>query len=138
MMGFNLGRMEETISDRAEEIATGKIDAGTIIGKYFKYFNQVVDKNSSLAVQNVANQIQDLEGQFANAQRGGQIELAEKIRVKLRATVAKLYSYFDTIISAIDKQFENISNMFATIPMTNLQKEQGEKEIKAYKARALS
>ena len=87
----------------------------------------------NLAKQRPANQIEELNKQFIEATNAGNSNLAEEIRGKLIDSYNKLKAVYDSWISAINSRFDAMKEYFDILPMTNLQREQGEEELTAYR-----
>ena len=92
----------------------------------------------NLAKQTPANQIQALTKQFAEYTRLGNTKAAENVRKKILEAREKLFSMVESWINEISNRFDNIQNYFDAVPMTNLQRERGNAELKYYKNRELA
>ena len=91
-----------------------------------------------LAMQTPINQMIQLEKQYIEQQDMGNVNAAQEIRKRLESARETLYGVFDTWIKAIEDKFNTMDNYFAEMPVTNLQREQGERELKAYRNRELA
>ena len=90
-----------------------------------------------LAMQTPINQMIQLEKKYIEQQDLGNVKAAQEIRKRLESARETLYGVFDTWIKAIEDKFNTMDNYFAEMPVTNLQREQGERELKAYRNREL-
>lgn len=90
-----------------------------------------------LAKQTPINQMIQLEKKYIEQQDLGNVGAAQEIRKRLESARETLYGVFDTWIKAIEDKFNTMDNYFAEMPVTNLQREQGEKELKAFRNREL-
>ena len=90
-----------------------------------------------LAMQTPINQMIQLEKKYIEQQDLGNVKAAQEIRKRLESARETLYGVFDTWIKAIEDKFNTMDNYFAEMPVTNLQREQGEKELKAFRNREL-
>lgn len=97
-----------------------------------------LEKSIELAMQTPLNQMISLEEQFAEMQRLGNVDEAQKIRRKLESARNTLYGIYDNWIKAIESKYEFESNYFDKMPVTNLQKEQGNQLLSAYKNKELA
>ena len=91
-----------------------------------------------LAMQTPINQMIQLEKQYIKQQDMGNVGAAQEIRKRLESARETLYGVFETWIKAIEDKFDIMDNYFAEMPVTNLQREQGERELKAYRNRELA
>ena len=91
-----------------------------------------------LAMQTPINQMIQLEKKYIEQQNLGNVGAAQEIRKRLESAREALYGVFDTWIKAIEDKFNTMDNYFAEMPVTNLQREQGERELKAYRNRELA
>lgn len=90
-----------------------------------------------LAMQTPINQMIQLEKKYIEQQDMGNVKAAQEIRKRLESAREALYGVFDTWIKAIEDKFNTMDNYFAEMPVTNLQREQGERELKAFRNREL-
>lgn len=90
-----------------------------------------------LAKQTPINQMIQLEKKYIEQQNMGNVGAAQEIRKRLESARETLYGVFETWIKAIEDKFDIMDNYFAEMPVTNLQREQGERELKAYRNREL-
>ena len=90
-----------------------------------------------LAMQTPINQMIQLEKKYIEQQDMGNVKAAQEIRKRLESARETLYGVFETWIKAIEDKFNTMDNYFAEMPVTNLQREQGERELKAYRNREL-
>lgn len=90
-----------------------------------------------LAMQTPINQMIQLEKKYIEQQDMGNVKAAQEIRKRLESARETLYGVFDTWIKAIEDKFNTMDNYFAEMPVTNLQREQGERELKAFRNREL-
>ena len=90
-----------------------------------------------LAMQTPINQMIQLEKKYIEQQNMGNVGAAQEIRKRLESARETLYGVFETWIKAIEDKFDIMDNYFAEMPVTNLQREQGERELKAYRNREL-
>ena len=90
-----------------------------------------------LAMQTPINQMIQLEKKYIEQQDLGNVGAAQEIRKRLESAREALYGVFDTWIKAIEDKFDTMNNYFAEMPVTNLQREQGERELKAFRNREL-
>ena len=90
-----------------------------------------------LAMQTPINQMIQLEKKYIEQQDLGNVKAAQEIRKRLESARETLYGVFDTWIKAIEDKFNTMDNYFAEMPVTNLQREQGQRELKAYRNREL-
>lgn len=86
-----------------------------------------------LAMQTPINQMIQLEKQYIEQQDMGNVGAAQEIRKRLESAREALYGVFETWIKAIEDKFDIMDNYFAEMPVTNLQREQGERELKAFR-----
>lgn len=91
-----------------------------------------------LAMQTPINQMIQLEKKYIEQQDMGNVKEAQEIRKRLESARETLYGVFETWIKAIEDKFNTMDNYFAEMPVTNLQREQGERELKAYRNRELA
>lgn len=91
-----------------------------------------------IAKQTPINQMIQLEKQYIEQQDLGNVGAAQEIRKRLESARETLYGVFETWIKAIEDKFNTMDNYFAEMPVTNLQREQGERELKAYRNRELA
>lgn len=91
-----------------------------------------------LAMQTPINQMIQLEKKYIEQQDMGNVKEAQEIRKRLESARETLYGVFDTWIKAIEDKFNIMDNYFAEMPVTNLQREQGERELKAFRNRELA
>ena len=91
-----------------------------------------------LAMQTPINQMIQLEKKYIEQQDLGNVKAAQEIRKRLESARETLYGVFDTWIKAIEDKFNTMDNYFAEMPVTNLQREQGERELKAFRNRELA
>lgn len=97
-----------------------------------------LEKSIELAMQTPLNQMISLEEQFAEMQRLGNVDEAQKIRRRLESARNTLYGIYDNWIKAIESKYDFESNYFEQMPVTNLQKEQGNRLLSAYKNKELA
>ena len=90
-----------------------------------------------IAMQTPINQMIQLEKKYIEQQNMGNVGAAQEIRKRLESARETLYGVFETWIKAIEDKFDIMDNYFAEMPVTNLQREQGERELKAYRNREL-
>ena len=90
-----------------------------------------------IAKQTPINQMIQLEKKYIEQQNLGNVGAAQEIRKRLESARETLYGVFETWIKAIEDKFDIMDNYFAEMPVTNLQREQGERELKAYRNREL-
>ena len=90
-----------------------------------------------LAMQTPINQMIQLEKKYIEQQDLGNVGAAQEIRKRLESARETLYGVFETWIKAIEDKFDTMDNYFAEMPVTNLQREQGQRELKAYRNREL-
>ena len=86
-----------------------------------------------VAMQTPINQMIQLEKQYIKQQDMGNVGAAQEIRKRLESARETLYGVFETWIKAIEDKFDIMDNYFAEMPVTNLQREQGERELKAFR-----
>lgn len=86
-----------------------------------------------IAKQTPINQMIQLEKQYIEQQDMGNVGAAQEIRKRLESARETLYGVFETWIKAIEDKFDIMGNYFAEMPVTNLQREQGERELKAFR-----
>lgn len=86
-----------------------------------------------IAKQTPINQMIQLEKQYIEQQDMGNVGAAQEIRKRLESARETLYGVFETWIKAIEDKFDIMDNYFAEMPVTNLQREQGERELKAFR-----
>lgn len=91
-----------------------------------------------MAVQNVANSLDRLQELYGYMERQGFISEAQQIKQKIESTLESLYKIFDSAIEKINVNYDNMTKRFDNMSWTNLQKEQGHKEIEAYRNQALA
>lgn len=92
----------------------------------------------NMAVQNVANSLDRLQELYGYMERQGFISEAQQIKQKIEATLESLYKVFDSAIEKINANYDNMTKRFDNMSWTNLQREQGHKEIEAYRNQALA
>lgn len=97
-----------------------------------------LEQQLTLAKQRPANQIELLKRQFMEATNRGNTTLAESIKNKIFESENKLLEMYESWIDAVNKRFDLMGEYFDAIPMTNLQRERGEEELKAYRNQQLS
>lgn len=90
-----------------------------------------------LAMQTPINQMIQLEKKYIEQQDLGNVKAAQEIRKRLESARETLYGVFDTWIKAVEDKFNTMDNYFAEMPVTNLQREQGQRELKAFRNREL-
>ena len=91
-----------------------------------------------MAVQNVANSLDRLQELYGYMERQGFISEAQQIKQKIESTLESLYKIFDSAIEKINVNYDNMTKRFDNMSWTNLQREQGHKEIEAYRNQALA
>ena len=91
-----------------------------------------------MAIQNVANSLDRLQELYGYMERQGFISEAQQIKQKIEATLESLYKVFDSAIEKINANYDNMTKRFDNMSWTNLQREQGHKEIEAYRNQALA
>lgn len=91
-----------------------------------------------MAIQNVANSLDRLQELYGYMERQGFISEAQQIKQKIESTLESLYKIFDSAIEKINANYDNMTKRFDNMSWTNLQKEQGHKEIEAYRNQALA
>lgn len=91
-----------------------------------------------MAIQNVANSLDRLQELYGYMERQGFISEAQQIKQKIEATLESLYKVFDSAIEKINVNYDNMTKRFDNMSWTNLQREQGHKEIEAYRNQALA
>lgn len=92
----------------------------------------------NMAIQNVANSLDRLQELYGYMERQGFISEAQQIKQKIEATLESLYKVFDSAIEKINANYDNMTKRFDSMSWTNLQREQGHKEIEAYRNQALA
>ena len=92
----------------------------------------------NMAIQNVANSLNRLQELYGYMERQGFISEAQQIKQKIEATLESLYKVFDSAIEKINANYDNMTKRFDNMSWTNLQREQGHKEIEAYRNQALA
>ena len=92
----------------------------------------------NMAIQNVANSLDRLQELYGYMERQGFISEAQQIKQKIEATLESLYKIFDSAIEKINANYDNMTKRFDNMSWTNLQREQGHKEIEAYRNQALA
>ena len=92
----------------------------------------------NMAVQNVANSLDRLQELYGYMERQGFISEAQQIKQKIEAALESLYKVFDSAIEKINANYDNMTKRFDNMSWTNLQREQGHKEIEAYRNQALA
>ena len=92
----------------------------------------------NMAIQNVANSLDRLQELYGYMERQGFISEAQQIKQKIEATLESLYKVFDSAIEKINTNYDNMTKRFDNMSWTNLQREQGHKEIEAYRNQALA
>ena len=92
----------------------------------------------NMAIQNVANSLDRLQELYGYMERQGFISEAQQIKQKIEATLESLYKVFDSAIEKINANYDNMTKRFDNMSWTNLQREQGHKEIEAYRNQALA
>lgn len=91
-----------------------------------------------MAIQNVANSLDRLQELYGYMERQGFISEAQQIKQKIESTLESLYKIFDSAIEKINANYDNMTKRFDNMSWTNLQREQGHKEIEAYRNQALA
>lgn len=92
----------------------------------------------NMAIQNVANSLDRLQELYGYMERQGFISEAQQIKQKIEATLESLYKIFDSAIEKINANYDNMTKRFDNMSWTNLQREQGHKEIESYRNQALA
>lgn len=92
----------------------------------------------NMAIQNVANSLDRLQELYGYMERQGFISEAQQIKQKIESTLESLYKVFDSAIEKINANYDNMTKRFDNMSWTNLQREQGHKEIEAYRNQALA
>lgn len=101
--------------------------------------NQLAQLETELALsrQKPANQIAELREEFIKATNLGNTDLADEIRNKLVDAYNSLKNTVNSWVSTINDRFDAMKSYFDVLPKTTLQAERGEKELTAYRNRAL-
>ena len=87
----------------------------------------------NLAKQTPANQIALLTKEFARYTRLGNVKAADNVRKKILEARDKLFSIVDSWITEISSKYDTVQSYFDAVPVTNLQRERGNAELKSYK-----
>ena len=137
------GVSEEEISEITKKLEEARAHRNKLYSDRdfkFKDLQDAVDKlgaHIKEAVQNPINQIIMLEKNYLKQQDLGNVNAAKEIEKRLESARKSLYDIFDTWIKAVEDKFDIMSNYFAEMPVTNLQREQGERELKAFRNQEL-
>lgn len=106
-----------------------------LVEAYTKYFTEL-NNVEGMAVQNVYNALDRLEELYGRAERLGFVAQAQEIGQKMQSTMESLFKVYDDIGSKLDSNYDYMLKRFDNGSWTNLQSEQGHKEIEAYKNQA--
>ena len=87
----------------------------------------------NLAKQTPANQIALLTKEFARYTRLGNVKAADNVRKKILEARDKLFSIVDSWIGEVSNKYDTVQSYFDAVPVTNLQRERGNAELKSYK-----
>lgn len=87
----------------------------------------------NLAKQTPANQIALLTKEFARYTRLGNVKAADNVRKKILEARDKLFSIVESWINEISNKYDTVQSYFDAVPVTNLQRERGNAELKSYK-----
>lgn len=133
-----LADFNTTNMDLDSDIAINEIKAGR--QSFAEYIYRISEETSTVNEQEkywLGNQIEMLEN-LANAYEAkGYMVEAQKIREKVIALKRKPYEIAEKTLAEVSEFFDRQQNLFdATEGFTNLQREFGTREIKAYKAQA--
>ena len=127
---WNQKKSDLKIKEQAYFVAKKKSDVE--LSEYNKELDTLRTK-INLAKQTPAYQMEALVKQYAEFTAMGNSEKAEEIKKKLISTQEKLYSILNGMTQAISDRYDYMNSVLENIPMTDLQREEANKEMKAYK-----
>ena len=127
---WNQKKSDLKIKEQAYFVAKKKSDVE--LSEYNKELDTLRTK-INLAKQTPAYQMEALVKQYAEFTAMGNSEKAEEIKKKLISAQEKLYSILNGMTQAISDRYDYMNSVLENIPMTDLQREEANKEMKAYK-----
>ena len=127
---WNQKKSDLRIKEQAYFVAKKKSDVE--LSEYNKELDTLRTK-INLAKQTPAYQMEALVKQYAEFTAMGNSEKAEEIKKKLISAQEKLYSILNGMTQAISDRYDYMNSVLENIPMTDLQREEANKEMKAYK-----
>lgn len=127
---WNQKKSDLKIKEQAYFVAKKKSDIE--LSEYNKELDTLRTK-INLAKQTPAYQMEALVKQYAEFTAIGNSEKAEEIKKKLISAQEKLYSILNGMTQAISERYDYMNSVLENIPMTDLQREEANKEMKAYK-----
>ena len=117
------------IKEQAYIVAKEKSDVE--LSEYNKELDTLRAK-INLAKQTPAYQMEALVKQYAEFTALGNTDKAEEVKQKLIEAQEKVYSMLNGMTQAISERYSYMNNVVENIPMTDSQREQANKEMKAY------
>lgn len=132
---WNQKKSELSIKEQAYYVAKEKSDVE--LAEYNKELDTLRTK-LNLAKQTPAYQMDALVKQYAEFTAMGNVEKAEEIKKKLIDAQEKLYSMLNSMTQAISDRYDFMNSVLENVDLTNLQREEANKEMKAYKNAELS
>ncbi len=127
---WNQKKSDLKIKEKAYLVAKEKSDVE--LSEYNKELDTLRTK-INLAKQTPAYQMEALVKQYAEFTAMGNTDKAEEVKQKLISVQEKLYSILNGMTQAISDRYDYMNNVLENIPMTDLQREEANKEMKAYK-----
>lgn len=117
------------IKEKAYLVAKEKSDVE--LSEYNKELDTLRTK-INLAKQTPAYQIEKLAKEYAEYTSLGNSDKAEEVKQKLIDAQNKVYSMLNGMTQAISERYSYMNSVVENIPMTDLQREEANKEMKAY------
>ncbi len=117
------------IKEKAYLVAKEKSDVE--LSEYNKELDTLRTK-INLAKQTPAYQMEKLVEEYAEFTALGNSEKAEEVKQKLIDAQNKVYSMLNGMAQAVSDRYSYMNSVVENIPMTDLQREEANKEMKAY------
>lgn len=117
------------IKEKAYLVAKEKSDVE--LSEYNKELDTLRTK-INLAKQTPAYQMEALVKQYAEFTAMGNTDKAEEVKQKLIDAQNKVYSMLNGMAQAVSERYSYMNSVAENIPMTDLQREEANKEMKAY------
>lgn len=126
---WNQKKSDLKIKEKAYLVAKEKSDVE--LSEYNKELDTLRTK-INLAKQTPAYQMEALVKQYAEFTAMGNTDKAEEVKQKLIDAQNKVYSMLNGMAQAVSDRYNYMNSVAENIPMTDLQREEANKEMKAY------
>lgn len=126
---WNQKKSDLKIKEQAYLVAKEKSDVE--LSEYNKELDTLRTK-INLAKQTPAYQMEALVKQYAEFTAMGNTDKAEEVKQKLIDAQNKVYSMLNGMAQAVSERYSYMNSVAENIPMTDLQREEANKEMKAY------